>query len=1063
MKRFVLILTLFHICIFANSQEFFSKLTTPSQFATSYALNALNFQNDTLCIHSYLLKEVKSSFFSDTYLTRYDRQGDLIDAVRLGVESKRSKILIDGGRILSVGRFKIVPEDTLQIVLVEGNNVTEKMELWNPYSYQGLGAHFQFIEYNNQYLLFCSGSYSLQTKDQEHFPYIYWINKDFTLDSLMRLDFEYGQLFDYGIDDDGYLNIVLNYHSDRDKSGPNNTINYQGYIKVNKEKKIIHKYFEEEHGIVKYRFSKEPCAAFFADGKKVITGTNADKVLTSTIYALDKNDKMIWSDTTYYDQQQQHVSFAVCGNGDVLVTGHNSHLTFLDSANVPLHSSYIQRIDELGKEKFYRSYGYFDNLGRSDGNWLYEIKEKSSNSIYAIGGVNTFDEHAVYGKKIKNDSTWILHVDSLGCIDKDMCNDIYTWNAPNGLYKYDQINMRHKEWYFSKDGRSYIQYFGQDTVIYDRTHKWIRYRPIISRDIEIGIEKKDTVYTAWFGTGKLYISSVKKCFECSGSIYLLYDFNVEINDIFTLPYDFGFAKVLNVDTIELIPGYLRKRITLRHLNPANQSKYGDLIWIEGVGSPNGILYYHDWEQGTKTELTCYYDRGEKRYSGTNDPDCRKPALIKPEFAAFGPYCIESDPDLLPLVSQNEPGISGTWSPPVINTSVSGSFRYVFTPDGGQYADTTTLLIQISDKITPQFNIKTNYSLNEVPDDLLSKSVNGIEGSWSPEVIDTKTIGRFSYVFTPEESYCATSFNIDINVSKLTDTTEMHRSAIWYSSSYIGDFSSGDCRLKIDITKVVRDTTIHDRICRVIGVFTNGVYLPESEIITFQKEGKIFFYEDDTWKLLYDFKAEVGDTVTYSISVKYPFYFKYFIIGNVDQEIIANNPYKLLIEKIDTVYTTNGKPLRRFYTRNLEELKRNVMDTIIENVGSVLKLFGNSTIIVPPECAKDYPTLRCYIDDDVYIKFTEGACDMVTFTQDYLNSQMGIYPNPGHDKIQILLDKKITLPVNCEISDISGRILLSSVQFDKEFELYTHLYSKGIYIITIRDYNGVKSVGKWVKQ
>lgn len=310
---------------------------------------------------------------------------------------------------------------------------------------------------------------------------------------------------------------------------------------------------------------------------------------------------------------------------------------------------------------------------------------------------------------------------------------------------------------------------------------------------------------------------------------------------------------------------------------------------------------------------------------------------------------------------------------------------------------------------------------------------------------------------------ANSLNIDIKVSNINDTTEMHRSAIWYSSSYIGDFSSGDCRLKIDITKVVRDTTIHDRICRVIGVFTDGVYLPESEIITFQKEGNIFFYEDDTWKLLYDFKAEVGDTVTYSISVKYPFYFKYFIIGNVDQEIIANNPYKLLIEKIDTVYTTNGKPLRRFYTRNLEELKRNVMDTIIENVGSVLKLFGNSTIIVPPECAKDYPTLRCYIDDDVYIKFTEGACDMVTFTQDYLNSQMGIYPNPGHDKIQILLDKKIALPVNCEISDISGRILLSSVQFDKEFELYTHLYSKGIYIITIRDYNGVKSVGKWVKQ
>ena len=40
-----------------------------------------------------------------------------------------------------------------------------------------------------------------------------------------------------------------------------------------------------------------------------------------------------------------------------------------------------------------------------------------------------------------------------------------------------------------------------------------------------------------------------------------------------------------------------------------------------IMNPSGKLTF-DWQDGTQTQLTCYYDRGEKRYSSTNDPDCR---------------------------------------------------------------------------------------------------------------------------------------------------------------------------------------------------------------------------------------------------------------------------------------------------------------------------------------------------------------------------------------------------------------------------------------------------------
>lgn len=297
------------------------------------------------------------------------------------------------------------------------------------------------------------------------------------------------------------------------------------------------------------------------------------------------------------------------------------------------------------------------------------------------------------------------------------------------------------------------------------------------------------------------------------------------------------------------------------------------------------------------------------------------------------------------------------------------------------------------------------------------------------------------------------------------TTEMDATATWFSSSYIGDFSSGDCRLKIDITKVVRDTTIQYRKCKIIGVFSDGVYLPESEIITFQNADKLYFYEDGYWKLMYDYAAQVGDTVTYFISKKYPYYAKYNVPGPFEERIVENNPYQIVIQEVDTLLDLTGRQLKRFKTEQIFNFQGHFLGEIIENVGSMEKLFGNNVTISPPDCnpSEEFLSLRCYSDDDTSIKFIDGECDKLTHTTEIPDFALMLYPNPGNDQVMIKLGNGVVFPISYQVTDIAGRIIGTDTQNTENFHINTRHMSSGLYIISIRDKAGKVWFGKWVKE
>ena len=131
------------------------------------------------------------------------------------------------------------------------------------------------------------------------------------------------------------------------------------------------------------------------------------------------------------------------------------------------------------------------------------------------------------------------------------------------------------------------------------------------------------------------------------------------------------------------------------------------------------------------------------------------------------YCLNATPDALPLMSSNTTPISGIWNPSTIDTTISGTTTYTFTPQTGTCENILPFQINITigNDFTPDFEDVITFCSGENPPILPNTSPNGITGTWSPSVIDNLTSG--SYTFTPNLGSCANSQTINTIVLEST--------------------------------------------------------------------------------------------------------------------------------------------------------------------------------------------------------------------------------------------------------------------------------------------------------
>jgi gliding motility-associated-like protein len=139
--------------------------------------------------------------------------------------------------------------------------------------------------------------------------------------------------------------------------------------------------------------------------------------------------------------------------------------------------------------------------------------------------------------------------------------------------------------------------------------------------------------------------------------------------------------------------------------------------------------------------------------------------VTPVFDPIGPLCQYSPAPELPKTDKS--GISGSWSPAVIDTKNAGVRPYTFTPDDLNCAKPITIEIEILETADPLLEPIGPICQFAEPPALPDTTLNNITGTWFPDTINTEHPDTLKFVFTPDAGYdCSVKDSIYIIIDTL---------------------------------------------------------------------------------------------------------------------------------------------------------------------------------------------------------------------------------------------------------------------------------------------------------
>ncbi len=290
-----------------------------------------------------------------------------------------------------------------------------------------------------------------------------------------------------------------------------------------------------------------------------------------------------------------------------------------------------------------------------------------------------------------------------------------------------------------------------------------------------------------------------------------------------------------------------------------------------------------------------------------------------------------------------------------------------------------------------------------------------------------------------------------NEGLFTDTTDMSAFSVWRRTNWhLGGTEPTIIEIFVD-----RDTLIDQRVCRIIKTKFNDVMIENSDLPVFYKDKKMYFHEDDQWWLMYDFTAKQGDTVNFYLSKKTELY----SFGVSENPPIGANPYRLIIEKADTVLASDGRPLKRFLTADAELGGSNVygMYEIIEDIGSLFGLFGHFYIFTAEDWRYQF---LCYKNES-YIYPDENSCSP-TSSSDVDKYNFILSPNPVVDFLEVNTSEYISEKGTIRFFDVTGKLLYNQpINVGKNIITLDFL-QPGMYFWSVEDKGVHISDGKLVK-
>jgi hypothetical protein len=281
------------------------------------------------------------------------------------------------------------------------------------------------------------------------------------------------------------------------------------------------------------------------------------------------------------------------------------------------------------------------------------------------------------------------------------------------------------------------------------------------------------------------------------------------------------------------------------------------------------------------------------------------------------------------------------------------------------------------------------------------------------MLSHKVFGQISPLWAPDESiWHYTYYNRPLGVQYLTLEAR-------------GDTVIGDTTARVIIQKV------YDQ---------NGVQNSDRPpVYLYQDNKRIYYWVKNRFTLLYNFEAEVGDTLT--------------IIAPIN-EFQEDSVMYFRVDSTATLSIANQILDRQYLT----PIEKGAAGYAVQFSGWNTELFGNEMFLIPVDqivCDSECPEgLRCYGDNNVQEKFVDFPCDTIDLLvsardNQVYGSQISIWPNPAFHSIHVV---RTGFPVNrkvyLRISDLSGKVVVTNTELSNHIQEQKINFDPGLYFVTV---------------
>lgn len=244
---------------------------------------------------------------------------------------------------------------------------------------------------------------------------------------------------------------------------------------------------------------------------------------------------------------------------------------------------------------------------------------------------------------------------------------------------------------------------------------------------------------------------------------------------------------------------------------------------------------------------------------------------------------------------------------------------------------------------------------------------------------------------------------------------------------------------------VKDTVVHDKSCRIIEVWLNGLKLISREYLRQTNDSVLYFNTNsDSFHLLYNFGAKVGDTITVHKGKFKPT--KAFFSDN---DSIPSFRYKIV--STDSIQVSGIWVKRQKVVSFKDDLwgvtKPDGNDYyVLDKIGSLAYFFGVQAGITPED---NLSICRCYSDSHLAFRspLWDYDCDISTGIQPNIKAEDKVFVlNPVHDQISLKMSEPIEW---VQIYDINGMCLIAKDMKNNSFSIDVSPLSQGIYFLRIK--------------